>query len=101
MNEIICTNCNKAFKVDETGFADILKQVRDQQFEEELNNRLSLAEKEKESAVKLAEAHLKSAFQGDLSKKNQEISALKARNELELVHQLGKKDYRNVEDRDS
>ena len=43
MNEIICPNCKKAFKVDEAGFADILKQVRDHQFEEELNNRLALA----------------------------------------------------------
>jgi hypothetical protein len=42
MNEIICPNCKKAFKVDEAGFADILKQVRDHQFEEELNNRLAL-----------------------------------------------------------
>ena len=36
MNEIICPNCKKVFKVDEAGFADILKQVRDHQFEEEL-----------------------------------------------------------------
>ena len=55
MNEIICPNCKKAFKVDEAGFADIVKQVRDHQFEEELQNRLNLAEKEKESAIKLAE----------------------------------------------
>ena len=44
MNEIICPNCHKAFKVDEAGFADILKQVRDHKFEEELTNRLNLAE---------------------------------------------------------
>jgi hypothetical protein len=47
MNEIICPHCHKAFKVDEAGYADILKQVRDHQFEEELQNRLNLAEKEK------------------------------------------------------
>lgn len=47
MNEIICPNCNKAFKVDKAGFADIVKQVRDHQFEKELTNRLALAEKEK------------------------------------------------------
>jgi hypothetical protein len=45
MNEVICPNCNKAFKVDETSFAEILKQVRDHEFEEELRNRLLLAEK--------------------------------------------------------
>ena len=48
MNEIICPNCEKAFKVDKAGFAAILKQVRDHQFEEELDNRLALEKKEKE-----------------------------------------------------
>ena len=47
MNDIICPGCNKAFKVDEAGYASILKQVRDHQFEEELLKRLELAEKEK------------------------------------------------------
>lgn len=59
MNDIICPNCKKAFQVDEAGFAAILKQVRDQQFEEELQKRLNLAEKEKEDAVKIAEANLR------------------------------------------
>ena len=63
MNEIICPNCSKAFKVDEAGYADILKQVRDYQFDEELKNRLSLAEKEKESAIKLAEFNVKNILQ--------------------------------------
>jgi len=92
MNEIICPNCDKAFKVDEAGFADILKQVRDHQFEKELQTRLNLAETEKVNAIKLAEAHLKNTFQDDLSKKDQEISALKANSELELVNQLAKKE---------
>ncbi len=63
MNEIICPNCKKAFKVDEAGFADILKQVRDHQFEEELKKRLTLAEKEKDSAVKLAEVTVRNSLQ--------------------------------------
>ena len=37
MKEIVCPNCKTPFKVDETGFAEILKQVRDGQFEEDLN----------------------------------------------------------------
>jgi len=68
MNEIICPNCKKAFKVDEAGFADILKQVRDHQFEEELEKRLTIAENEKENAVKLAEANLKNSLQEQLAK---------------------------------
>jgi len=81
MNEIICPNCKKAFKVDEAGFADILKQVRDHQFEEELQKRLDLAEKEKENAVKLAEANIKNSLQEELSKKDKELIELKAKNE--------------------
>ena len=55
MNEIICPNCKKAFKVDEAGFASILKQVRDDQFNEELKTRLALADTEKQNAIQIAE----------------------------------------------
>ncbi|MCF8416637.1 MAG: DUF2130 domain-containing protein [Crocinitomicaceae bacterium] len=92
MNEIICPNCKKAFKVDEAGFADILKQVRDHQFEEELLNRLALAEKEKQSAVQLAEANIKNALQDQLAAKDRELATLKAQNDLALADQVNKKD---------
>ncbi|MFN5032942.1 MAG: DUF2130 domain-containing protein [Flavobacteriia bacterium] len=92
MNDIICPNCKKVFKVDESGFADILKQVRDHQFDEELKNRLTLAEKEKENAVKLAEANLKNSLQEDLAKKDKEIIELQAKNERELSQQIAKKE---------
>lgn len=92
MNEIICPNCKKAFKVDEAGFADILKQVRDHQFEEELNNRLALAEKDKESAVELAKANTKNSLQEELAKKDKELTELKAKSETELAGQLAKKE---------
>lgn len=92
MNEIICPNCKKAFKVDEAGFAEILKQVRDHQFEEELQKRLDLAESEKQNAIKLAEANLKNALQEDLAKKDKEISELKSQSEIKLAEQLAKKE---------
>ena len=92
MNEIICPNCKKAFKVDEAGFADILKQVRDHQFEEELLNRLALEEKEKQSAVLLAEANIKNALQDQLAAKDRELATLKAQNDLALADQVNKKD---------
>ena len=88
MNEIICPNCKKAFKIDEAGFADIQKQVRDHQFEEELQNRLLLAEKEKVSAVQLAEANLTNRLQADVTKKEAEIQELKAKSEKELSEKL-------------
>jgi hypothetical protein len=84
MNEIICPNCHKAFKVDEAGFADIVKQVRDRQFEEELANRLDLAEKEKESAVKLAVSDLRVSLQKELAQKDKLLTEKLAAKELEL-----------------
>lgn len=92
MNEIICPNCKKAFKVDEAGFADILKQVRDHQFQEELENRLALAEKEKESAIKLAEANLKTKLQEELAQKDKELIELKAKAEKDLAEKLAQKE---------
>jgi len=92
MNEIICPNCQKAFKVDEAGFADILKQVRDHQFEEELTSRLALAEKDKQSAVELAEAKVKSSLQETLSKKDSEIAELKAKSDAVLTKKIAMKD---------
>ncbi len=85
MNEIICPNCKKAFKVDEAGFADILKQVRDHEFEEELQKRLNLAEQDKENAVKLADAKHKNVLQEKLALKDKELEKLKADNALELA----------------
>lgn len=92
MNEIICPNCKKAFKVDEAGFADIVKQVRDHQFEEELQNRLNLADKEKESAVKLAEANVRNSLQEQFAKKDKELTELKAKSDLTLSEKLNKKE---------
>ena len=91
MNEIICPNCNKAFKVDEAGFADIVKQVRDHQFEEELANRLSLAQKEKESAVKLAIANTKNALQDELTSKDKQLAEYQAKSATELANKLAEK----------
>jgi hypothetical protein len=92
MNEINCPNCKKAFKVDKAGFADILKQVRDQQFDKELTDRLRTAESEKENAIKLVEANLKNTFQVELSHKANEILQLKSKNAAELTQELAKKE---------
>lgn len=92
MNEIICPHCHKAFKVDEAGYADILKQVRDHQFEEELHNRLQLAEKEKLSAIQIAEAKIKEALQQQLAQKDIELSVLKSEAAAELTQKLAQKE---------
>lgn len=92
MQEIICPNCKKAFKVDEAGFADIVKQVRDHQFEEELRERLDIAEKEKENAIKLAEANITNTLQKDLAKKESELAQLKTNKDRELAELDAKKE---------
>ena len=79
MHEIICPHCNKAFKIDEAGYADILKQVRDGAFEQQLHERLELAEQDKRNAVELAQAQVASAMQKTAFAKDSEIQALKAK----------------------
>jgi hypothetical protein len=92
MNEINCPNCKTAFKVDKAGFADILKQVRDQQFDKELNIRLKTADNEKENALQLAEAKLKNVFQQELANKATELLQLKSENATQLTQELAKKE---------
>lgn len=97
MNDIICPNCHKAFKVDEAGFASILKQVRDKKFEEELHERLKLAEQAKVSAVQLAEANLKNTLQIKLAEKENELLQLKANSERRLAEEKAQKDAQLLE----
>lgn len=77
MNEIICPHCHKAFKIDEAGYADILKQVRDREFDKALHDRLELAEKEKKTAVQLAEAKVASELQQETANKDAQIAKLR------------------------
>lgn len=79
MNEIKCPHCGKAFKVDEAGYADILKQVRDRDFEQQLHERLELAEKDKLNAVELAVNKAAIEKQKTTAAKDAEIQGLKAK----------------------
>ena len=78
MNEIICPHCSKAFKIDEAGYADILKQVRNSEFEQQLHDRLELAEQDKRNAVELAQARVTNELQKAAASKDAEIQRLKA-----------------------
>ncbi len=92
MHEINCPNCKKAFKVDEAGYAAILKQVRDQEFDAALEERLALANQDKINAVKLAEANIQNSFQEKIAAKEREITELKSKSETELNKQLAAKE---------
>ena len=67
MNNIKCPNCHEVFQVDEANFASIVKQVRDQQFNEELASRLKLADTEKANAIALAKQELTNTFEKQLA----------------------------------
>ena len=89
MNDIICPHCGKAFKIDEAGYADILKQVRDSDFEHQLHERLEIAERDKQSAVELARARLAAELQKQAAEREAEIQKLKTQLEAgELARQL-------------
>jgi hypothetical protein len=87
MHEIICPHCDKAFKVDESGYAEILKQVRDEDFQKQLHERLELAERDKQNAVELAKAKVSSDSQKTAAAKDAEIQELKSKLEASEVTQ--------------
>lgn len=70
MNEIKCPHCGKVFKVDESGFADIVKQVRDSEFQQELAKREELLRTEKEQALALAASQAQGKLQESLAAKD-------------------------------
>ena len=79
MKELNCPHCKKAFQIDETGYADIVKQVRDSEFEKQLDERLKLAERDKSSAVELAREQVGHEMQKTAAIKDVEIQELKAK----------------------
>ncbi|MCS4229361.1 hypothetical protein M2410_000064 [Stenotrophomonas chelatiphaga] len=85
MHEINCPHCGKAFKIDDAGYADILKQVRDSDFEKQLHERLELAEQDKRNAVELAKMAMASEVQSTVSNKDAEIQHLRSKLDAEEV----------------
>ena len=82
MNEIKCPNCGKVFQIDETSYESILKQIRDEEFNKQINAREEQYKKEKANEIMLAEAHIKEELKEQINQKNTEIMELK--NKIEL-----------------
>lgn len=85
MNKIVCPSCKIAFAMDEAGYADILKQVRDEEFSHELAERDKRFADEKASAIALAEANLKNELQAELAYKEAALQKDLAQRKAELV----------------
>lgn len=79
MNEIICPNCKKAFQIDESGMADIVRQVRDSEFGKEIAERKKLWDAEKDMTVELVAERAKNELQGEMAKLNNEVAELTAK----------------------
>jgi hypothetical protein len=91
-NTVKCPNCKEAFKVDDSVYTDIVKQVRDQQFQDELNNRLDSAKKDKKIAIELAEERLKNQLQKEIDDKQRRIEVLELKSKSDLLEEVSKKD---------
>ena len=74
-NEIKCPHCGEAFTVDESGYAAILNQVRDQEFQREVDARVSLAEKSREQEVSLAVTKAEEALRAQIAERDGQIAA--------------------------
>lgn len=77
-NEVTCPNCKTAFEIDGTRFADIVRQIRDAEFDAELESRLKEADRVKATEIKLAQAEIEMKLEGERSKQFQEISQLQS-----------------------
>ena len=84
MQDIICPECKKTFKVDETGYAEILKHVRDSDFKQQLQERLEIADNEKATAVELVTSKAESEIKITSVEKEAVIKELKAK--LDSLH---------------
>ena len=63
MNEIKCPHCGEVFKVDASGYADIVKQVRDAEFSHDLAERVKAVQREGEQALELERSRSTAALQ--------------------------------------
>lgn len=94
MNELKCPNCGTVFQIDEQDYESIVKQIRDKEFEREINQRETQFKNDKEQALKLAEAKAEKDLADELNKKELEIASLKSElklKETETENRLEKK----------
>lgn len=93
MSEITCPHCSKAFKVDQAGYAAILSQVKNKEFEKEVHQRLELEQQKYNTELNLAKATTEKESADTLAKKEREILELESKiNSMELEKQLAVKD---------
>ena len=88
MNEIVCPHCQKAFKVDESGYAEILKQVHDKDFEKQLAERISALKDVNTIATELAVTNAKSALENERNLLQSELKSAQTAQQLAVLNAL-------------
>ena len=88
MNEIVCPHCQKAFKVDESGYAEILKQVHDKDFEKQLAERISALKDVNTIATELAVTNAKSALENERNLLQSELKSAQTAQQLAVANAL-------------
>ena len=79
MHEIKCPHCQTAFTINEASYADILNQVRTQEFHAEVHERLANMQEKAKSDLKLQQAQAKAHLEQELTAKNMEIAQLNSK----------------------
>ena len=97
MQEIKCPKCGEVFLVDESGYAAIVKQVRDKEFEKEISDRQSVYQAEKDSAVKIAVTEMESQKDKEISELRATLTMAKAEAQLEIDKIASAKDKQLAE----
>jgi hypothetical protein len=93
MSEITCPHCSKAFKVDQAGYAAILSQVKNKEFDKEIHQRLELEQERYNSELNLAKATTEKQSADILAQKERDILELESKiNSMELEKDLAVKD---------
>ena len=87
MPEIKCPKCGEVFQVDESGYAEILAQVRNSEFDKEISRKEKSLKAEKEQAVQVAVLESENKNKGIIADKDTEIASLKAQIESNKVQQ--------------
>ena len=88
MNEIVCPHCQKAFKVDESGYAEILKQVHEKDFEKQLAERISALKDVNTIATELAVTNAKSALENERNLLQSELKSAQTAQQLAVANAL-------------
>ena len=88
MTEIKCPHCHTAFKIDESGYAEILKQVHDKDFEKQLEERIKALELTNKLTTELAVSNAKAALEKEHDQFKNEFSNSKIATHLAVANAL-------------